>query len=116
MHVSAVESIELDPFVGPRGVEFKVRISPALVLQESNRFLLGSSNSICVKHMVRTLSAGSTTQSPRDHAIEIVAHRAHNAPRGACRGLVHDRLGTKPSVDAAAPTRTGSIATANPDA
>jgi hypothetical protein len=30
--------------------------------------------------------------------------------------LVHDRLGTKPSVDAAAPTRTGSIATANPDA
>src|SRR5271165_5555753 len=30
--------------------------------------------------------------------------------------LVHDRLGTKPSVDDAAPTRTASIATANPDA
>jgi hypothetical protein len=91
MHVSAVESIELDPFVGPRGVEFKVRISPALVLQESNRFLLGSSNSICVKHMVRTLSARSTTPSPHDHAIEIMAHRAHNAPRDACRGRPRPR-------------------------
>jgi hypothetical protein len=30
--------------------------------------------------------------------------------------LVHDRLGTKPSVDDAAPTRTASIATAHPDA
>ena len=30
--------------------------------------------------------------------------------------LVHDRLRTKPSVEDAAPTRTGSIATANPDA
>ena len=33
--------------------------------------------------MVRTLSAGSTTQSARDH--EIDAYRAHNAPRDACR-------------------------------
>ena len=41
MHVSAVESIELDPFVGPRGVEFKVRISPALVLQEFKPLLAG---------------------------------------------------------------------------
>ena len=30
--------------------------------------------------------------------------------------LVHDRLRTKPSFDDAAPTRTGSIATAHPDA
>ena len=30
--------------------------------------------------------------------------------------LVHDRVRTKPFVDDAAPTRTGSIATANPDA
>ncbi len=30
--------------------------------------------------------------------------------------LVHDWLRTKPSVQDAAPTRTGSIATANPDA
>ena len=29
--------------------------------------------------------------------------------------LVHDRLRTKPSVEDAAPTRAGSIATANPD-
>src|SRR3984957_10085318 len=30
--------------------------------------------------------------------------------------LVHDRLRTKPSFEDAAPTRTGSIATAHPDA
>ena len=100
--------------------------------------------------MVRTLSAGSTTESDYDH--EIKAHRAHNAPSNACRGRPRPRppqdqaayrgrgsdtnridwdsqsrcsgtckpgarLAPAPAfVEDAAPTRTASIAAANPDA
>ena len=66
--------------------------------------------------MVRTLSAGSTTQSAHDH--EIDAHRAHNAPRDACRGRPRPR----PPQDQAVFSRTrlrrepDRLRTAHPDA
>jgi hypothetical protein len=57
-----------------------------------------------VKRRVRTLSAGSTTQSAHDH--EIDAHHAHNAPRDACR----ERPRSRPPQDQAVFRGRGSDA------
>ena len=76
--------------------------------------LLRSSIPIRVKQMVRTLSARidyspMTMKSTLIVPITLLATLAAGV-------LVHDRLRTKPSFEDAAPTRTGSIATAHPDA
>ena len=63
------------PFVGPRVVEFKGVISPAVVLQESSRFLLVllwvCGQRVCVvqakRHIHKALAAASILSMPARH-------------------------------------------------